>query len=84
MTRTGGLWGSARSRRGVEGLKITPQESASRERAWGGVMCILKTLQTADVEELSIFGRHLSPNRLPFKQGQLQGSLNSAALPLPS
>lgn len=35
-TRMGGLWGSARSKRGVEGLKITPQESASRERAWGG------------------------------------------------
>lgn len=35
-TRMGGLWGSARNKRGVEGLKITPQESASRERAWGG------------------------------------------------
>ena len=56
------------SKHAVEGLKVTPQESASPERR-----CILKMLQTADVEELSILVRHLPPNRLPFKQGRLQG-----------
>lgn len=50
------------------GLK-SPHRNLLLVRGLGEGMCILKMLQTADVEELSIFGRHLSPNRLPFKRG---------------
>lgn len=34
---------------------------------------MLKMVKTADAGERSIFVRHLSPNRLPFKQGGLLG-----------
>jgi len=34
---------------------------------------MLKMVKTADTGERRVFVRHLSPNRLPFKQGGLLG-----------